>query len=300
VKTLYTLFIHFLVITSAALSQGVGISETGAAPHNSAILDVSSTKKGFLPPRMTNAQRDSILNPPDGLVIFNHNAGCLNYFFKGSWYEWRGLVPYPTGTIHCSDTATVVLDVLNPTTGKTWMDRNLGARRAATGITDTDAYGDLYQWGRRADGHQCRNSLTTNVLSFTERPEHGFFIKPSGTPFNWLVSQNPDLWQGTNGVNNPCPQGYRVPAAVEIEEEFQSWSSPGLTGGFASPLKWVSGGIRSLDGSLAVLGSSGVYWTSSVAVSNNSTLVLAGLNTATLNVLNRAYGFSVRCLKKQN
>lgn len=58
------------------------------------------------------------------------------------------------------DTETQVVDVINPTTGHTWMDRNLGASRAATSSTDTEAYGDLYQWGRAADGHQKRTSGT--------------------------------------------------------------------------------------------------------------------------------------------
>lgn len=299
-KTLFTLIIHFLVITSAALSQSVGINETGAPPHIASILDASSTKKGFLPPRMTSVQRDSIQNPPDGLVIFNLATGCLNYFYRGSWYEWCGVVAYPAGTIHCSDTPTVVAEVLNPATGKTWMDRNLGASRKANSITDAGAYGDLYQWGRRADGHQCRNSQTTDALSFTEQPDHGLFITPSGMPYNWLVSQNTNLWQGTSGVNNPCPQGFRVPTAAEMEQEFKSWSEPGLVGGFASPLKWVAGGIRGFNGSLTVVGSSGVYWTSSPEGASNSTLMLAGSNNANLNVLNRGYGFSVRCLKTQN
>jgi len=39
-------------------------------------------------------------------------------------------------------------------TGKIWMDRNLGASQVATSSTDAAAYGDLYQWGRAADGHE--------------------------------------------------------------------------------------------------------------------------------------------------
>lgn len=42
---------------------------------------------------------------------------------------------------------TVIMEVTNPVTGKIWMDRNLGATRAATSSTDALAYGDLYQWG---------------------------------------------------------------------------------------------------------------------------------------------------------
>ena len=47
-----------------------------------------------------------------------------------------------------------VTNVTNPTTGRVWMDRNLGATQVATSSTDEAGYGDLYQWGRRKDGHQ--------------------------------------------------------------------------------------------------------------------------------------------------
>ena len=66
--------------------------------------------------------------------------------------------------------------VTNPVTGRTWMDRNLGASRVATGSTDAEAYGDLYQWGRAADGHQKRNSSTNTTQSSSDNPGHGNFI----------------------------------------------------------------------------------------------------------------------------
>jgi N-acetylneuraminic acid mutarotase len=53
---------------------------------------------------------------------------------------------YKPGTVFCNGYATKVVDVTNPITGKTWMDRNLGASRAATSSDDSLAYGDLYQW----------------------------------------------------------------------------------------------------------------------------------------------------------
>lgn len=40
------------------------------------------------------------------------------------------------------------------------MDRNLGVSRIATSSTDSEAYGDLYQWGRLSDGHEKRTSPT--------------------------------------------------------------------------------------------------------------------------------------------
>ncbi|MDZ7738239.1 MAG: hypothetical protein U5K32_04030 [Bacteroidales bacterium] len=38
------------------------------------------------------------------------------------------------------------------------MDRNLGASQVATASDDENGYGDLYQWGRSADGHESRTS----------------------------------------------------------------------------------------------------------------------------------------------
>ena len=73
------------------------------------------------------------------------------------------IAQYPPGSIFCTSGPTQIVPVLNPITGKTWMDRNLGASQVATSSSDAAAYGDLYQWGRRADGHQCRNSPTTTT-----------------------------------------------------------------------------------------------------------------------------------------
>lgn len=73
---IYSLF-AILTLSVTAWSQGVGINETGTNPDPSAILDVESTDKGFLPPRMTTAQRDGITSPANGLVVYNIDADCL-------------------------------------------------------------------------------------------------------------------------------------------------------------------------------------------------------------------------------
>jgi hypothetical protein len=89
------------------------------------------------------------------------------------------------------DNETEIVEVFNPATGKTWMDRNLGASRAATSSTDAEAYGDLYQWGRAADGHQKRTSGTTSTLSNSDTPGHGnFILAPKISPWDWRSPQN--------------------------------------------------------------------------------------------------------------
>lgn len=197
------------------------------------------------------------------------------------------------------DTETEIVDVTNPATGKTWMDRNLGASRAATSATDSEAYGDLYQWGRAADGHQKRNSNTSNVLSDSDQPGHVDFIIVSDHPYDWRSPQNDNLWQGVNGTNNPCPEGYRLPTEAEWEAERISWSSNNSAGAFASPLKQPDAGYRFYSsGSLRDVGSSGRYWSSTVSGAAAPYLLFYSSDAIVYAFgSNRAFGRSVRCLK---
>ncbi len=59
-------------------SQNVGIGTN--TPNSKAILDIKATDKGILFPRLTSAQRNAIVNPPDGLHIYNKDERCLNYY----------------------------------------------------------------------------------------------------------------------------------------------------------------------------------------------------------------------------
>jgi uncharacterized protein (TIGR02145 family) len=203
-----------------------------------------------------------------------------------------------SASVHCTGTPTAVVDVYNPKTGKTWMDRNLGATRTATSRTDVDAYGDLYQWGRGADGHQCRNSATTSILSSTDKPGHGDFItSSSGTNFDWRIPQNDNLWQGVNGTNNPCPSGYRLPTKSEWEAEQASWVSDDAAGAFASPLKLPMAGNRYCEiGSIIKVGTGGYYWSSKVTGATLDYLRFSSSNSY-IRRYYRAYGYSVRCIK---
>jgi Protein of unknown function (DUF1566) len=85
-KNTYLVFIAFLFIGTAQ-AQSVGIGTT--TPAASAQLDVSSTTKGFLPPRMTFAQRDAIASPADGLIIYNTDTKKLNYY-ETTWKNFDG------------------------------------------------------------------------------------------------------------------------------------------------------------------------------------------------------------------
>ena len=415
-KTKIYSLLAILTLSITAWSQGVGINETGANPDPSAMLDVESTDKGFLPPRMTSAQRNAISNPAKGLMVYNADLSCLQVndgtpaspvwncisnqggvpdgfiatincagatnngtlvqgivssgvnsiipytggnfgvhsgqvvtstgvtgltatLSSGQFANGAGSLTYNiTGTPGGSGTAsfainiggqtctlsrtvlaslpnicnpsnpTVIADVTNGTTGKTWMDRNLGAHRAATSSTDIQSYGSLYQWGRGSDGHQCVNrrvwddvttSGTTSTLSSSDTPGHGNFILTPSTPFDWRSPQNNNLWQGVNGTNNPCPSGYRLPSQTELNQERTSWSSSNLAGAFASPLKLSAGGNRNQsDGNIFSLNTGGFYWSSTITTfSSNASYLYIYSGNSDVNTNARGLGYSVRCIK---
>jgi len=65
---------------------GIGMS-TSAGIASSAVLDLTSTDKGFLPPRMTQTQRNAISSPAVGLVVFNTTTNKLNFWIASAWQE---------------------------------------------------------------------------------------------------------------------------------------------------------------------------------------------------------------------
>lgn len=205
---------------------------------------------------------------------------------------------YPMGTVHCvpfPEIIAVVVDVTNPVTGKIWMDRNIGALQPAISMTDSLAYGDLYQWGRFSDGHQCRDSDTTSVTASTYIPGHGDFII---NDINWKTGQFTDLWAGVNGVTNPCPNGYRLPTDAELQNELQSWATPDLAGAYASPLQWLPAGRRfRLTGLMGDIGVRGFYWSSTPYGNYQASSLTIQNNSAYMFNLLRPNGVSVRCIK---
>jgi hypothetical protein len=297
---------QWVVNNSNIHNNGASIGIGTTNPNASAKLEIASTTQGFLPPRMTTAQRNAISSPLAGLTIYNTTVNCLQWWNGTHWYDGCGNNPhllYPSGSVFCASGASVVVDVTNPATGKTWMDRNLGATRAATSSTDTLAYGDLYQWGRRNDGHQCRNSDTTSILSTTDQPTHGSFILALYNTKDWLSQQNNNLWQGVNGVNNPCPSGYRIPTGAELNAELASWNNNNDSGAFMSYIKLPVAGTRiDIVGMYSGLGTTGDCWTSSTIWNSMFggyfSLTLSFNNTsASIFGSNRGFGRSVRCIK---
>ena len=241
------------------------------------------------------------------------SAGDMNYWNGSAWVSVSA--GSQGSTLRFCDNKPIWVpeiganDVYNPATCKVWMDRNLGASRVATSKNDEDSYGDLYQWGRGSDGHQTivwasagssdgtEQSRQTTTLSMTDDPMSDKFITTTSSPNDWRSPQNDTLWQGVDGVNNPCPTGYRLPTEAEWEAERASWISDDEVGAFASPLKLPLAGYRSSsNGSLNGVGTAGNYWGSTVSGTDARSLRFNS-SDAIVYTNGRAYGFSVRCIK---
>lgn len=89
-KMKYTVTILLLLLIQFITSAQVKIGGTAGAPNASAALEVESTNKGFLLPRLTSAQRKAIVNPAAGLLVYDVN---LSTFMFWDGFQWRGFVP---------------------------------------------------------------------------------------------------------------------------------------------------------------------------------------------------------------
>jgi hypothetical protein len=86
-KIILTLPIIFACL-SVYTQSNVRISDVVNAPgHPSSVLEVESTTKGMLVPRMSSAQRLAIANPANGLVVYDTNVECLMFYtaFNTTW-----------------------------------------------------------------------------------------------------------------------------------------------------------------------------------------------------------------------
>lgn len=82
-RTWNNISLFVLCFLSQVVHAQVGIGTT--SPNSASMLDVVSTTKGFLYPRLTNTQMLAITSPSNGLMVFNTDAGSLYVYNGTSW-----------------------------------------------------------------------------------------------------------------------------------------------------------------------------------------------------------------------
>jgi uncharacterized protein (TIGR02145 family) len=220
--------------------------------------------------------------------------------------------------------------IISPVTGKKWLDRNLGANRVATSFDDYLGYGDQFQWGRPADGHQLMSWASstmgdpvngmTPTLSTSDTPDHNKFIMADASfgHGDWRTNNNSNRWAAN--PKGPCPAGWHVPTKTEWCAEVSNTQHGGtaLTGGITnfsdaySILKLTAAGFRygytTTDpylpaGALWKPGEKGAYWSSSVEAPplnggvylSDGLLISNGLTD--IGGADMSYSRSVRCIQ---
>jgi uncharacterized protein (TIGR02145 family) len=291
------------VVTTAALTN---ITMTGATGGGSIVSDggAAITASGIVWSQTngTPTLEDSVIAGTTSSGTFTHEITGLE---DNASYYVRAFATNSVGTGYgevvtlntVNDTNKVRFTyngedvvygvIVSPTTGRRWLDRNLGAKQVATAVDDYLAYGDLFQWGRPADGHELINwtSITegtavngmTNVIATSDTPGHNNFIdptsavSPSGNPsYDWRSDNNRNRW-ATN-PQGPCPAGWHVPTIAEWMAEVSNTGGGGGTatsGGITdrntahSQLKITASGRRREFGSIggfSQAGIIGIYW----------------------------------------
>jgi Beta-propeller repeat len=187
--------IMLLTIIPLSIFAQMGINSTGAAPANSAMLDVSSTSKGFLPPRMTTAQRTAIASPAPGLIVFDTTLNQLYIFSNGNWVtvaapSYPRLSSDAIDALPSPQTGDLAYDLtfkcLKHFTGTTWLCSNqdpckilpnstawaafgTGVSQVANSVT-TDSQGNFYITG------QFGGTTTFGTTSLTATGNSNVFI----------------------------------------------------------------------------------------------------------------------------
>ena len=224
----------------------------------------------------------------------------------------------------------VYLPVTNSTTGRTWLNNNLGAEYAnknssdynpsqqATAGDDYRAYGSMFQWGRKADGHE----LMTWTDAAHGTGKYGTTSTQANTPSNplsiissndWRVTQDDTLWASESSQNNVCPVGYRLPLNPngtndnenEFYQEMQTWTKIDTTGALLSTLALPVAGWKNGNtfGDTALFGN---YWNGSVdkKIKRLASNIYFGSRKSQFGLFynindnsDRAYGLTIRCIK---
>jgi uncharacterized protein (TIGR02145 family) len=102
-KFIFVLFLISCCYNHAqVISQKVGNNPMIILP--SAALEVESTTKGFLPPRMTKAQMKAIVNPAEGLIVYCTDCipKCMHFYNGSNWYYFDVTTPGTLASLNCA------------------------------------------------------------------------------------------------------------------------------------------------------------------------------------------------------
>jgi len=160
-KVLYSLL--FSVSSLIVYSQSVGINTDGSSADASSILDVKSTTKGVLVPRMTLLQRNDISSPANGLLVYQTDNTPGFYFYNGS--SWIRTATADNATYTAGTGISISSNVVS--LGNTTVSSGNYGSSTQVGTFTVDAQGRLTAAGNTtisgvAPGGSAGGDLTVN------------------------------------------------------------------------------------------------------------------------------------------
>ncbi len=307
-KNATLLILIITMITSFSIKAQVSINTDGTEPDATAILDVKSTSKGMLVPRMSLAEIELITSPANGLIVFN-NTDNKFYAFVSTDNEWKEILygpgtitpPWPCGASFVDARDSQSYNTVQIGT-QCWMAENLNIGTRIDGSNNQidngtiekycydddpancNIYGGLYQWD------EMMQYVTTEGIQG---------ICPSGwhlpTDAEWKTME---MYLGMTQAQADTT-GYRGTDEGDKLKSTSGWLSNGNgtnTSGFTA----LAGGYRSTNGGFNVKTLLGYWWSSTEYDSSYSWgRVLSWMYSKVLRskTKDKRDGFSVRCLK---
>jgi hypothetical protein len=297
-KTLTFLMMLVGVTTTVFAQQGFGINK----PDASAAVDITSTTQGFLPPRMTDAQIAAIVNPAEGLMVYNTTQHCLAVYSSGAFkcaYSAPWTCGFPLVVTHTAGSVAPVTKTVTYGTvytgiggsgNKCWITQNLGAAYQAYSYADgtESAAGWYWQFGR-TQGYMHDGTTRTPATAWNTVPD------PDTTP--WAAAKDPcTLLLGT---------GWRIPTSTEWVKAMQALGLGTVANVYSNFLKLhTSGYLNSTTGAVdlrwrgAADGAS-QFWTSTPSAGSPSTSgrnVAMGADFTNFIDFGKTWGCPLRCI----
>jgi hypothetical protein len=224
-------FTSSITVSGSTVAYNFQISDYGATQvtecgfyysYNTKYTDISLDPNESTFTVVTNSNNGSPITGTADITFLIAPYYFIPYVRNSNGYT------YGTRTVLAPNWPTVTIS------DKLWSGANIGAVRVATSSTDASSYGFKYQWGRGSDGHQLITSGTTTTTTSGQNASHGSFN--TGNNF-WSSGLTNDFWNGLNGINNPCPTGWRLPTSSEITSFISNNSGLTEASAYSSVLK---------------------------------------------------------------
>jgi hypothetical protein len=293
-------FMDVIVIEAGSFSNAIYIKSTDnigigtSAPDNSALVDMSSANKGFLPPRLNSEQMAAIVNPAEGLMIYN--VSDKHFYFYTT--EWTRIAMENEGNWTCGSSITIthnagsVAPVSKVVTygtltnvpgepAKCWIASNLGSDHQATSVDDaTEASAGWYWQFNRMQGYKHDGTIRTPNTTWLNFSENS----------NWSLANDP--------CNLELGSGWRLPTITEWTNVDASGGWTNWNGPWNSLLKLHAAGILNLsDGVLNYRGIRGYFWSNSQYNSGDGWNIYFNNGFCESVFYTKTFGFTLRCLK---